>query len=56
MPLIYYAINASQKSNVEETWLSTDSQKIKEIALKYGCKVIDRPKNLLVIIVKVKNQ
>ena len=46
MPLIFYSINASKKSNVEETWLSTDSHKIKEIALKYGCKVIDRPKKL----------
>ena len=45
-PLIWYSINASLNSKVDETWLSTDSKKIKEIALDCGSKVIDRPDNI----------
>ena len=42
-PLIYYTIKASQKSEVHDTWVSTDSSKIKKIAESYGAKVLDRP-------------
>ncbi len=42
-PLIYYTINASQESNVSETWVSTDSPKISMIATEYGAKILDRP-------------
>ena len=45
-PLIWYSINASLNSQVDETWLSTDSEKIKEIALECGSKVINRPDNI----------
>jgi len=45
-PLIWYSIKASLKSNVNETWVSTDDQEIKKISLKSGAKVIDRPKEL----------
>ena len=45
-PLISYAIKAAKESEVQETWVSTDSQAIKTIALKYGAQVIDRPKYL----------
>ena len=44
--LIYYSIKASIFSNVNETWVSTDSDKIKHVALKYGSKVMDRDKKL----------
>jgi N-acylneuraminate cytidylyltransferase len=42
-PLIWYSINASLNSNVNETWLSTDSKEIKNIAVECGAKVIMRP-------------
>ena len=42
-PLLSYVIEASLRSCVDETWVSTDSLLIKETALKYGAKVIDRP-------------
>ena len=45
-PLIYYTLHASQKSNVSETWVSTDSKKISIIAESYGAKIIDRPQAL----------
>ena len=45
-PLIYYTINASKKSNVLDTWVSTDSKKISIIAESYGAKIIDRPKQI----------
>tara|TARA_B100000519_G_C14147364_1_gene392824 strand:- start:292 stop:939 length:648 start_codon:yes stop_codon:yes gene_type:complete len=45
-PLIWYSINASLKSQVNETWLSTDSEKIKAVALDCGSKVINRPDNI----------
>lgn len=43
-PLISYTIQASQKSNVHSTWISTDCQKIKHISEKLNANVIDRPK------------
>ncbi len=44
MPMLAYSITAALKSKVNEVWVSTEDKKIKEIALKYGAKVIDRPK------------
>jgi len=45
-PLIYYTIEESKKSNVDETWVSTEDKEIKDIALSYGINVIDRPVEL----------
>ena len=45
-PLISFAIHASNKSQIQETWVSTDSQKIKTIAQNLGAYVIDRPTEL----------
>ena len=45
-PLLYYTANASLNSNVNETWVSTDCDKIKNVAQSLGCKVIDRPKEI----------
>lgn len=42
LPLISYSIKESLKSNSEKTYVSTDSEEIKEIALKYGANVFDR--------------
>ena len=42
-PLIYYAINASKKSLVDETWVSSDSDDILDVAKKFGAKIIKRP-------------
>ncbi len=44
MPMLAYSITAALKSKVDEVWVSTDSINIKEVALRYGAKVIDRPK------------
>ena len=45
-PLIYYTIKAALDSNVDEVWLSTDDKEIKEKAISFGAKVIDRPPEL----------
>ena len=45
-PLIQYSIDASNNSNVEETWVSTDCSKIKKISLSLGANVLDRPTHL----------
>ncbi len=45
-PMIYYSINASLKSKVDETWVSSDSKKILKIAKKFGSKILLRPKKL----------
>ncbi len=45
-PLLYYTSTASINSNVDETWVSTDCVKIKDVALNLGCRVIDRPKEI----------
>ena len=45
-PLISYTIEASQKSNVNSTWVSTDCPKIKTISEKLNANVIDRPKKI----------
>jgi len=45
-PLIYYSIDASKKSVVDETWVSTDSEEIANVSDRYGAKVLMRPKEL----------
>ena len=45
-PLISYTIEASQKSNVNSTWVSTDCTKIKTISEKLNANVIDRPQEI----------
>ena len=45
-PLLSYVIEASKNADIDETWVSTDSKKIKEIARFYGAQVIDRPNNI----------
>lgn len=45
-PLIYYTIKASQESMVDETWVSTDCDEIKNVSLSFNAKVLDRPVNL----------
>ena len=45
-PLLFYSLNASQKSNVNETWVSTDCPEIKKVALAYDAKVLDRPNDI----------
>tara|TARA_B100001750_G_C15499596_1_gene596302 strand:+ start:283 stop:921 length:639 start_codon:yes stop_codon:yes gene_type:complete len=41
-PLIYYSINASLKSKVSQTWVSSDSDEILSVASSFGAKTIDR--------------
>lgn len=45
IPLIVHSIRYAQQNSqiVDEIYVSTDCDYIKEIALKYGAKVIDRP-------------
>ena len=45
-PMIGYVIEASLKSKVQETWVSTDCEQIKNTSLSYGAQVIDRPKKI----------
>ena len=45
-PLIQYTINSSLKSKVNETWVSTDCDKISSISKTLGAKIITRPKEL----------
>lgn len=45
-PLLHYTATASLESNVNETWVSTDCNEIKDVALDLGCKVIDRPADI----------
>jgi N-acylneuraminate cytidylyltransferase len=42
-PLISYAISASILSDVDETWVSTDSNEIAEISRRYNAKILKRP-------------
>ena len=42
-PLIAYTIEASLLSKCDETWVSTDGESIKEVSLKYGARVLERP-------------
>jgi len=45
-PLISYSIEASLQSNVDETWVSTDSSDISSVSKKYGATVVDRPSEI----------
>ena len=47
-PLLSFSILFAQANSeiIDEIYISTDDEDIKNIALKYGAKVIDRPKNL----------
>lgn len=46
-PLIYHTINHSLQSNIiDRTIVSTEDSEIKEISLKLGAEVVDRPKEL----------
>jgi len=47
-PLLSFSILFAQANSeiIDEIYVSTDDEDIKNIALKYGAKVIDRPKNL----------
>ena len=45
-PLIWYSINASLNSNVDETWVSTEDEEIKNVSIDCGANVIDRPQDL----------
>ena len=45
-PLISFSIDASLRSNVKETWVSTEDQEIKQVSLDCGARVIDRPAHL----------
>jgi CMP-N,N'-diacetyllegionaminic acid synthase len=45
-PLLYYTINASLWSDVNETWVSSDDDEILNISKTYGAKTIKRPKEL----------
>jgi CMP-N,N'-diacetyllegionaminic acid synthase len=47
IPLIAYSINAAKESKCfDRIIVSTDNAEIKNISLKYGAEVIDRPENL----------
>ena len=45
-PLIYYSIQSSLKSNVDDTFVCTDDPEIAKQGLKYGAKVQVRPSYL----------
>ena len=47
VPLLAYPILAAKKAElISEIYVSTDDVNIKKVALEYGAKVIDRPKEL----------
>ncbi|MFH6999072.1 cytidylyltransferase domain-containing protein [Flavobacterium sp. FlaQc-57] len=48
VPLLSFSILFAQANNeiIDEIYVSTDDEDIKNIALKYGAKVIDRPKDI----------
>ena len=46
-PLLYYSIDASKRSDVNKTFVSTDCEEISKIALECGTNgIVDRPKHL----------
>ena len=45
-PLIYYTIQASKNSSIDETWVSTNSSKISVISEGYGANIIKRPHDI----------
>tara|TARA_R110001583_G_scaffold22385_3_gene84076 strand:- start:2943 stop:3620 length:678 start_codon:yes stop_codon:yes gene_type:complete len=47
IPLLAYPIIAAKTANhISDIYVSTDDVKIKQVALEYGAKIIDRPKEL----------
>ena len=42
-PLLYYSVNASMNSKVDQTYVCTDDNEIRKEALKIGSKVLMRP-------------
>jgi len=46
IPLIEYTITSSKKSNVNETWVSTDCENVSTISNNAGANIIDRPSEL----------
>ena len=48
-PLISYVIETSLNSNVDETWVSTDCQDIRDVALDCGANVSKRPEEFATI-------
>jgi N-acylneuraminate cytidylyltransferase len=44
--LIHYAIDASIRAGVDETWVSTDNQDIERVSQFWGAKVIQRPEEI----------
>ena len=42
-PLIYHTITAAVKSNIDETWLSSENDEILKVAEQCGAKTIRRP-------------
>jgi len=45
-PLLYYSVNASMNSKVDQTYVCTDDNEIRKEALKIGSKVLMRPAHL----------
>ena len=45
-PLIWFSINASLESCVDETWVSTEDSEIKSVSIECGANVVDRPNHL----------
>ncbi|MAF25929.1 hypothetical protein CL634_10190 [bacterium] len=45
-PLLQYTIEASQKSNVNQTWVSTDCKEIWKVANSLGADVMRRPESI----------
>jgi len=45
-PLLSYTIEASNKSLISETWVSTDCPEIKQCACDHGAFVLDRPNEI----------
>ena len=42
-PMLYWSIKAARQSKyVDEVWVTTEDEEIKQVALKYGAKVHDR--------------
>ena len=41
--LISYSIRASEESGTDETWVVTDSERIQEISINYGARVLYTP-------------
>ena len=45
-PLLYYSVNASLNSNVNSTYVCTENDEIRDVAVRLGSKVLMRPSNL----------